>query len=39
MVVDDFDIGRSFFGPGEANAPLIINPHEVLSMAAAGQCL
>src|SRR6516165_2387853 len=39
MVVDDFDIGRSFFGPSEANAPLIINPNGVLSATAAGQCL
>ena len=34
MVVDDFDIGRSFFGPSEANLPLIINPDGVLSATA-----
>jgi hypothetical protein len=37
MVVDDFDIGWSFIGPSEANAPLIINPDRVLSPTVAGQ--
>ena len=36
VVVDDFDIGRSFFGPNETNAPLIIDPNRVLSRTARG---
>jgi hypothetical protein len=30
VVVDDFDIGRSFFGPSETNAPLVVDPDRVL---------
>jgi hypothetical protein len=39
VVVDDFDIGRSFFGPSETDAPLIIDPDGVLSSTTAGQRL
>src|SRR6516225_4598925 len=39
VVIDDFDIGRSFFGPREADAPLIIDPDRVLSPTTTGQRL
>jgi hypothetical protein len=39
VVVDDFDIGRAFFGPGETDAPLIIDPDRVLPPMAASQRL
>jgi len=39
VVVDDFDIGRSFFGPSETNAPLIIDPDRVLPPTVPSQCL
>ena len=39
VVVDDFDIGRSFFGPGETDTPLVVDPDRVLSPTAAGQRL
>jgi hypothetical protein len=37
VVIDDFDIGRSFFGPSKADAPLIIDPDRILSSTTAGQ--
>jgi hypothetical protein len=38
VVVDDFDIGRSFFGPSETDAPLIVDPDVgMLSPTAASQ--
>jgi len=37
VVVDDFDIGRSFLGPGETDAPLVIDPDGVLAATVAGQ--
>ena len=39
VVVDDFNIGRSFFGPSETDAPLIVDPDGMLSPTAAGQRL
>jgi hypothetical protein len=32
VVVDDFDIGRSFLGPSKADAPLIVDSNRVLSV-------
>src|SRR6516162_11687300 len=37
VLVEDFDIGRSFFGPSETDAPLIVDPDGMLSPTAAGQ--
>src|SRR4051794_21052335 len=37
VVVDDFDIGRSFRSPGETDAPLVIDPDGVLPPTVAGQ--
>jgi hypothetical protein len=37
VVVDDFDIGRSFFGPSKTNAPLVVDPDRVLPPTAASQ--
>jgi hypothetical protein len=31
MVIDDFDIGGTLLGPGEANAPLIVDPDRMLA--------
>jgi len=31
MVVDDLDLGRTLIGPHEADAPLIIDAHRMLS--------
>src|SRR5205807_3393242 len=31
MVIDDFDIGRTLLGPGEADAPLVVDADRVLA--------
>src|SRR6202049_1620844 len=37
VVVDNFDIGRPFLSPEEADAPLVIDPDGVLATTFAGQ--
>jgi len=37
VVVDDFDIGRTLLGPGEADPPLIVDADRVLSATVAGK--
>jgi hypothetical protein len=37
MVVDDFDIVRTFLCPSKADAPLIVDPDRILPLAIARQ--
>jgi hypothetical protein len=37
VVVDDFDIGGPFLGPGETGAPLVVDPDRMLAAAVPGQ--
>src|SRR5205823_13447510 len=37
VVVDDFDMFRTLLGPGETDAPLIVDPDRVLTAAVASQ--
>ena len=39
MVIDDLDIGWSFWRPHETGAPLVIDPNAVLALSIALQCL
>ena len=39
VVVDDFGIDGPFLSPGETDAPLIVDPDEVLTTTVAGQRL
>ena len=39
MVVDDLDIGRSLIGPHEADAPLVVDTHRMLSRPVALEVL
>ena len=37
MIIDDFDICRSVFGPGEAKAELVVDSNTVLALSSAAQ--
>jgi hypothetical protein len=37
MVVDDFDIARTFLCPPKADAPLVVDPDRMLPQTIAGQ--
>jgi hypothetical protein len=39
VVVDGLDIGRTSFGPREANPPLVVDPDATLSLPIAGKSL
>src|SRR5262245_62968550 len=38
VVVDDFDIGGPLLGPGETDAPLVVDPDRMLSAAVSREC-
>jgi hypothetical protein len=39
MIIDDLDAFRAALAPGEADSPLIVNPHTMLTLSIAVQSL